>query len=357
MAARPSPPTWPVTSTTTARPISRPATKASSWTFWSWNPNSGDTGGILANDWRTVNQNKMAYLTPIEFDLDTDVSSGGSTGPHATFVVTLSAAVTETVTVDYHTVTGTAGSADFTGASGTVTLRARRDQQDHHHRHLAGCAGRGQRAVHRGAGQPAQRHHRRRYRRVGTIVDDDTAPPPVVPTLTINDASITEGDSGASQLSFTVKLSQAATGPVTVNYSTANGSATAGSDYTAATGTLTFAAGETTKTIAVPIAGDTHGREQRDLHRQPGGRLRRHHRRRLGASAPSSTTTRRRRPAATSRPSSSLADSWSSGFNANIVVHNDGSSMSGWQIVVEMPNQITDIWNAQILNARRATAT
>jgi len=53
-----------------------------SWTFWSWNPNSGDTGGILANDWRTVNQNKMAYLTPIQFDLDTD---GGSTAPQATF--------------------------------------------------------------------------------------------------------------------------------------------------------------------------------------------------------------------------------------------------------------------------------
>src|SRR5262249_24256250 len=30
-----------------------------SWTYWCWNPNSGDTGGILANDWQTVNQNKL----------------------------------------------------------------------------------------------------------------------------------------------------------------------------------------------------------------------------------------------------------------------------------------------------------
>ena len=37
------------------------------WTYWSWNPNSGDTGGILADDWKTVNQNKMAYLTPVQF--------------------------------------------------------------------------------------------------------------------------------------------------------------------------------------------------------------------------------------------------------------------------------------------------
>jgi aryl-phospho-beta-D-glucosidase BglC (GH1 family) len=36
-----------------------------SFTFWSLNPESGDTGGILADDWLTVNQDKMAYLTPI----------------------------------------------------------------------------------------------------------------------------------------------------------------------------------------------------------------------------------------------------------------------------------------------------
>ncbi len=41
-----------------------------SWTYWSWNPNSGDTGGILQDDWLTVNTNKMAFLTPIEFALD-----------------------------------------------------------------------------------------------------------------------------------------------------------------------------------------------------------------------------------------------------------------------------------------------
>ena len=42
-----------------------------------------------------------------------------------------------------------------------------------------------------------------------------------------------------------------------VNYATANGTATAGSDYTATSGTLTFAAGETTKTVSVPVLGDT----------------------------------------------------------------------------------------------------
>jgi endoglucanase len=49
-----------------------------SWTYWSWNPNSGDTGGILQDDWITVNTNKMAYLTPYMFALD---GGGGGTPP------------------------------------------------------------------------------------------------------------------------------------------------------------------------------------------------------------------------------------------------------------------------------------
>ena len=65
--------------------------------------------------------------------------------------------------------------------------------------------------------------------------------PPVLPTLSVADASIVEGNAGTSLLSFTVTLSQAATGPVTVHYATANGTATAGADYTAQSGTLTFA--------------------------------------------------------------------------------------------------------------------
>lgn len=47
------------------------------WTFWCLNPNSGDTGGILNDDWTTVNQTKQSYLNPIEFPLDGS-SSGGT---------------------------------------------------------------------------------------------------------------------------------------------------------------------------------------------------------------------------------------------------------------------------------------
>src|SRR5204863_200798 len=57
---------------------------------------------------------------------------------------------------------------------------------------------------------------------------------------------------------FTVTLSSAPTTPVTIGWATADGTATAGSgDYVAASGTVSFAAGETSKTITVTVNGDT----------------------------------------------------------------------------------------------------
>ncbi len=86
---------------------------------------------------------------------------------------------------------------------------------------------------------------------VGTVLNDDG------PVLRINNVSVTEGDFGSQAATFTVTLSPASSGTVTVNYATANGSAAAGSDYTATSGKLTFAPGETSKPIPVPVRGDT----------------------------------------------------------------------------------------------------
>src|SRR5689334_14893030 len=71
----------------------------------------------------------------------------------------------------------------------------------------------------------------------GLVLDGNgTAVPPPLPTLSIANASITEQNSGKPKLTFTVTLSQAASGPVTVHYATADGTATAGSDYAARSG-------------------------------------------------------------------------------------------------------------------------
>ena len=65
-----------------------------------------------------------------------------------------------------------------------------------------------------------------------------------------------EGDTGTRPATFTVSLSEASGSQVTADWATADGTATAGSDYTADHGTVTFAAGETTKTITVDVIGD-----------------------------------------------------------------------------------------------------
>src|SRR5205823_5881871 len=74
---------------------------------------------------------------------------------------------------------------------------------------------------------------------------------PTPPTVVISDPSVTEGNTGTVNATFTVSLSAAYGQPVTVRYETANGSATAGNDYAATSGMLTFAPGETTRTVTV----------------------------------------------------------------------------------------------------------
>jgi len=77
-----------------------------------------------------------------------------------------------------------------------------------------------------------------------------------LPSVSIGDASVTEGNAGTTPLSFPVMLSAASTQPVSVNYATVDGTATAPSDYAAANGTLTFNPGETSKTISVNVVAD-----------------------------------------------------------------------------------------------------
>ena len=87
-----------------------------------------------------------------------------------------------------------------------------------------------------------------------TIIDNDSA---VLPTLSIGNVTSTEGNAGTKPFVFTVSLSAASTQTVTVGFATANGSAAAGSDYAAASGTLSFAPGATTATVSVDVIGDT----------------------------------------------------------------------------------------------------
>src|SRR6185369_13992041 len=79
------------------------------------------------------------------------------------------------------------------------------------------------------------------------------------PSLSIYDSTVKEGNTGTVAATFTIALSERCTQPVTVAYATADVTATAGSDYQAASGILTFAPGETSKTITVSVIGDRLG--------------------------------------------------------------------------------------------------
>ena len=97
---------------------------------------------------------------------------------------------------------------------------------------------------------------------VGGVLADSTAVAVVVNNdfseLSISDASRTEGQSGASLVTFVVTRGGTTSGTASFTWVTANGSATAGSDYTAVAPTsVVFAPGETTKTISVSVVGDT----------------------------------------------------------------------------------------------------
>ena len=83
------------------------------------------------------------------------------------------------------------------------------------------------------------------------------ASPAWAQSLTIDNVTAPEGDSGTTPFTFTVTLSPASAAIVTVHYATANSSAVAPADYAAASGNLTFDPGQTSKTITVDVAGDT----------------------------------------------------------------------------------------------------
>jgi hypothetical protein len=85
-----------------------------------------------------------------------------------------------------------------------------------------------------------------------SIADDE-------PRIYVSDAFVQEGDVGTAPCEFTVYMPAAYDMSVTIDYATADGTATAGTDYTAASGTMTIPAGETSLTIPIAVSGDRLG--------------------------------------------------------------------------------------------------
>lgn len=203
---------------------------------------------------------RLAALPPLVSINDVALAEGNSGTTAFDFTVTLNKAASAAFTVDYATVAGsaTAGAgADFTAKQGTLSFAGTAGETktvsidvigetvpegpEAFSVVLSNLVGATDAVIGDGTG-------------TGTINNDDVVPP----ALSAGDVSIIEGNENTSTLSFIVSLdAPALAGGASVSYSTANGTATADSDYVAASGTLNFAAGETQKTVDITINGDT----------------------------------------------------------------------------------------------------
>jgi chitinase len=181
------------------------------------------------------------------------VVEGNSGSKAVTFTVSLSQAAGSTVTVKYATANGSATAGqDYTAVSGTVTFTAGQISKQVSVTVLGDTAAEADETFSLTLSAPSGASLGAVKTSTVTITNDD------LPTVSISPVSVSvvEGNSGSKAVTFTVSLSQAAGSTVTVGYATANGSATAGQDYTAASGTVTFTAGQTSQQVSVTVAGD-----------------------------------------------------------------------------------------------------
>lgn len=207
--------------------------------------------GTLASTLLTIKDDDATSSMSIR---DTTVLEKTGSSAQAQFRITFSKPAEEAGSLHYRTIDGTAkAGSDYAASSGTLPYNpgqtellvsvevfgdATTEQDEKFNVELFGASG----GISFGRDYAA-----------ATIYDDDAAV--ARPSLAIDDAAAAETD-GATEATFQLRLSKAASGTVSVAYETADGSATSLSDYEHRSGVVTFAPGETTKTIVIPIAGD-----------------------------------------------------------------------------------------------------
>jgi len=204
--------------------------------------------------------NTSVYPVPAKLTIDdVTVTEGNSGTTPAIFTVRLQPAnATLTATVDYRVVgaSATAG-ADFAPTAGTLTFRAGETQKTINVSVFGDTLVEGNETFVVQLSSPVNAVIERSDG-IGTIVDDDVAGQPTIPVVTIDSVIVREGNSGLTPATFTMRLSTATTLFSNVRWQTQDGTATAGSDYVAASGQVSFQPGEVQKTFTVQVIGDTN---------------------------------------------------------------------------------------------------
>ncbi len=216
------------------------------------NPNGASLGTATAIG--TINDDDSTTLPTVSLT-GGRVVEGDSGTSNLIFTVNLSTQASSDVRVDYVTSDGTATlGSDYTEISGTLTIPAGRTSAMVMVSIIGDTDVENDETLTLTLSNP-NGASLGTATAIGTVNDDDSAAT-LLPTVNMSDVSVTEGDSGMSTLIFTISLSVQSSSEVTVDYATSDGTAVAGTDYTAINGTLTIPVGSTSGTVAVSVIGD-----------------------------------------------------------------------------------------------------
>lgn len=314
-----------------------------SWTYWSWNPNSGDTGGILQDDWRTVHENKVEHLRSVQSEF---AEVTGATSTVATVTVNLSAAASKTVTVEYSTADGDAiAGSDYQATSGTLVFlpgEVSKTVQVYVNPDLLVESNEDFTLKLSNANHASLSDANATI----TIVDDDTEP--ALPVLSIRDANVTEGNDESTSMVFTVALSDVAMEDITFDYTTISDSAVAPADFLSATGSLVIPAGQTQQSVTVVVNGDLLEEGNESFQIQLSNVIHAT----LGDANATGTIVDNDHTMVPAGFSYQTTDDWGSGFNGEITLTNRGDeAWSGWRLEFDWIHDINQVWNGILVES------
>ena len=205
---------------------------------------SGSATGTITND---------DALPSITIAASAAQAEGNSGTTAFVFNLTLSSPSMSTVTVDFATADGSAAApVDYTANTGAVTFNPGQTSRQVVVQGVGDTAIETNETFSVNLSNPTNATIAGSGVALGTITNDDA-----VPSISIAAVTLAEGNSGNTAFVFNLTLSAASSSIVTVDFSTADGAATAPADYTATSGTVTFNPGQTSRQIVVQVRGET----------------------------------------------------------------------------------------------------
>jgi chitinase len=177
-------------------------------------------------------------------------------------------------------------------------------------------------------------------------VYDRIGGPPGPPSLRVSDASVIEGNSGTSTLTFLVTLTRASEEPIAVDFATHDATAIAGQDYTETSGTLTFAVGETSREVSVGVLGEALEEANETLllklSNATGAEL--------ALSQAAGTILDDDTPIAVSVAFEITGD-WGSGHVGNVTITNNTTeTITGWRLEFDYSGEIQSVWSSILVS-------